>query len=102
MSAPDLLSWKAAAHKGGGDTEHAAARSADKRVGTDCQAVLAALRAGGAMSATEIAARLGWPDVYRARRRISDLRHHFLVEDSGVRAKTALGRAEIVWAAVAQ
>lgn len=98
MTTPDLLSWKAPAHKGGSDTEHAAARRADSYVANDRDAVLKVLRQWGPQSAEAVTAVLGWKDVYRARRRLSDLKNAGMIEDTGLRETTSHGRGQIVWA----
>ena len=99
MTQLDLLAWRAPAHAKGSDTEHAAARRADSYVANDRDAVLKVLKQWGPQSAEAVTAILSWKDVYRARRRLSDLKNAGLIEDTGLRETTSHGRGQIVWAA---
>lgn len=100
MTAPDLLSWRAPSHRSDPETSKRAAESVGAVLGTDRGECLAVIKKAGPCSATDVAGMLGWKDVYRARRRISDLHKAGMIEDSGERGKTALGRSEVLWRAV--
>jgi hypothetical protein len=83
------------------DTSHEAAASARELQTRHHRIILKALRAHGPMGKDGIAAVTNLTGVAVARR-MSELRNLYLVVETGRRAKSAAGRSETEWSAIAK
>jgi predicted HTH transcriptional regulator len=80
----------------GEDTSIAAAESMHDIAESDRAICLRAFMRFGAMTADECANQLNWSDVYRARRRVTELKQQGLLVDTQQRRGTVTGRKAAV------
>lgn len=82
----------------GEKTSVEAAQSVISAADTDRDMCFAAYQKYGPMTADECAARLGWRDIYRARRRVTELKQQGRLCDTLTERPTASGRMAAVLA----
>jgi predicted ArsR family transcriptional regulator len=100
MTQLDLLDYQPRAHARREDprTSRAAADSMKEGAGALCTRLLEAFRTYGAMTRSEVARRVGLSD-YQVSKRLSDLQHANLLQDTGTTRPGPTGRQQTVWTA---
>lgn len=91
----DLLTAKM--YKRTGTSKEAAESAAEDSAARRAQVLDAIKTSADGLSASGVAAKLGW-HINSARPRLSELANKFFeIENSGRRAKTQFGKSEIIW-----
>lgn len=96
-----LFTWASThTHKTDPETSTQAAIKVEATAKGDALKILEVFKRFGLLTADEAAEKLGWQDVYKARRRCSDLKNKGLIVDSGERRPSSNGNPSVVWRVV--